>query len=164
MILRKCLILSLVILFTSLNIVVGQNMSSKTNPDQTIFVWGGDINKRFVQYVADLTQKSLPKICYLPTASADNADNIKNWESICKSLAIDPYILKVWVNSKTDTVSFEEILLNMDAIVVGGGNTLNMMGIWEAQGIDKIMQKALRKSIILAGGSAGSICWFQSGE
>lgn len=106
---------------------------------------GGDINKRFVQYVADLTQKSLPKICYLPTASADNADNIKNWESICKSLAIDPYILKVWVNSKTDTVSFEEILLNMDAIVVGGGNTLNMMGIWEAQGIDKIMQKALRK-------------------
>jgi len=55
------------------------------------------------------------------------------------------------------------MLLNSDAIVVGGGNTLNMLGIWKAQGIDTVLKKALKKEIILAGGSAGSICWFRHG-
>ena len=51
----------------------------------------------------------------------------------------------------------------MDAIIVGGGNTLNMMAIWKAQGIDTVLRKAYNKGIILGGGSAGSLCWFQGG-
>jgi len=51
----------------------------------------------------------------------------------------------------------------MDAIVVGGGNTLNMIAIWKAQGIDIALKKALEKGIVLAGGSAGSLCWFDNG-
>lgn len=38
-----------------------------------------------------------------------------------------------------------------------------MLGIWKAQGIDTILKKALKKGVVLAGGSAGSICWFQNG-
>ncbi len=30
----------------------------------------------------------------------------------------------------------------MDAIVVGGGNTLNMIAIWKAQGINTVLKKA----------------------
>ncbi len=131
--------------------------------NETIFIWGGDINTKFVQYIADLTQKENPKICYLPTASGDNQENIKYWEMICKRLQIDTIILKVWVSSSEKNQTFEEILLNSDAIVVGGGNTLNMIGIWKAQGIDLILKKALKRGIILSGGSAGSICWFQNG-
>lgn len=131
--------------------------------NETIFVWGGDINLKFVQYVADLTKKESPEICYLPTASADNQDNIKYWSNICNTLKIDTIILKVWVSSSEKNPSFEDILLNSDAIVVGGGNTLNMIGIWKAQEIDAILNEALKKGIILAGGSAGSICWFQNG-
>jgi peptidase E len=137
-----------------------QNINEK---NETIFVWGGDINLKFVQYVADLTKKESPKICYLPTASADNPDNIKYWSNICNTLKVDTIILKVWVSSSEKNPSFEDILLNSDAIVVGGGNTLNMLGIWKAQEIDAILNKALKKGIILAGGSAGSICWFQTG-
>jgi peptidase E len=51
----------------------------------------------------------------------------------------------------------------MDAIVVGGGNTLNMMAIWQAQGIDTVLRKAYDRGIILSGGSAGSVCWFLNG-
>jgi len=131
--------------------------------DETIFIWGGDINTKFVQYVADLTKKENPKICYLPTASGDNPDNIKYWGNICNTLHLDTLILKVWVSSSEKNQSFEDILLNSDAIVVGGGNTLNMLGIWKAQGIDTILEKALKNGIILSGGSAGSICWFQNG-
>jgi peptidase E len=51
----------------------------------------------------------------------------------------------------------------MDAILVGGGNTLNMIAIWRAQGIDLALRKAWESGILLGGGSAGSLCWFEHG-
>ncbi|MBA7558147.1 hypothetical protein ES705_50938 [subsurface metagenome] len=38
-----------------------------------------------------------------------------------------------------------------------------MLAIWKAQGIDTLLKKAYNKGIILAGGSAGSLCWFTGG-
>ncbi len=156
---------SLIIILSVIGLlqINGQAQTNDIKHEQTIFVFGGDINLKFVQYVANLTKKQNPKICYIPTASADNADNIEFWNFICKKLSIESNVLKVWISSADAPKTFEESLLNMDAIVVGGGNTLNMMGIWKAQGIDLVLKKALRKGIILAGGSAGSICWFQNG-
>jgi peptidase E len=52
----------------------------------------------------------------------------------------------------------------MDAIIVGGGNTLNMIAIWKVQGIDAALKKAYDSGIVLAGGSAGSLCWFTAGS
>lgn len=131
--------------------------------DQKIFVWGGDINLKFTRYIAELTGKEHPRLCYLPTASGDHPDNIQYWNSICHALQLDTLVMKVWVSSSPHNISFEEALLHSDAIVVGGGNTLNMLGIWRAQGIDKILEKALKRGIILSGGSAGSLCWFDHG-
>ncbi len=160
---QRTLTLLLILLLSFIGTESLKAQQNTVKQDETIFVWGGDINTKFVQYVADLTKKEHPKICYLPTASADNPDNIKYWENICNRLQLDTLILKVWVSSSDKNQSFEDILLNSDAIVVGGGNTLNMLGIWKAQGIDNILKKALKNGIILSGGSAGSICWFQNG-
>ncbi|HNY44571.1 MAG TPA: peptidase E [Bacteroidales bacterium] len=160
---QRAFTLLVFLLFTFIGIGSLKAQQGTDKQDETIFIWGGDINTKFVQYVADLTKKENPKICYLPTASGDNPDNIKYWENICNTLQLDTIILKVWVSSSEKNQSFEEILLNSDAIVVGGGNTLNMLGIWKAQGIDNILEKALKNGIILSGGSAGSICWFQNG-
>lgn len=157
------LLILIVFTITGIQSLRAQQNQNTNEKNETIFVWGGDINLKFVQYVADLTKKENLKICYLPTASADNQDNIKYWSNICKTLKIDTIILKVWVSSSEKNQSFESILLNSDAIVVGGGNTLNMLGIWKAQGIDTILKKALKKGTVIAGGSAGSICWFQNG-
>jgi peptidase E len=154
------------LLFLTFCVIGTKSLNAQQNrkqTDETIFIWGGDINLKFTQYIADLTKKEKPKICYVPTASADNQDNIKYWGRICDALKIDTILLKVWVSSSEKNKSFEDILLNSDAIIVGGGNTLNMLGIWKSQGIDTILKKALKKGIILAGGSAGSICWFQNG-
>lgn len=160
---QRAFTLLIFLLFIFVGIVSLKAQQNADRQDEIIFIWGGDINTKFVQYVADLTKKEHPKICYLPTASGDNPDNIKYWENICNTLQLDSIILKVWVSSSEKNQSFEEILLNSDAIVVGGGNTLNMLGIWKAQGIDNILKKALKNGIILSGGSAGSICWFQNG-
>lgn len=133
-------------------------------PQQTIFAFGGDFNQqKFIQYVTDLTGKENPVVLFVPTASADNAETVEVWEYFCGEVGIEPHVLRVWVSSDPEAKSFEDQILSADAIVVGGGNTLNMMGIWRAQGIDRVMREALERGIILAGGSAGSICWFENG-
>jgi dipeptidase E len=130
---------------------------------KTIFIYGGAPNKLFIKYVAALTNKPNPRICFLPTASADNANGIVNWYTSCEDLQLRPFVLRSFVNSSTTPMSFEETIMSMDAIIVGGGNTLNMIAIWKAQGIDTVLRKAYDKGIVLAGGSAGSLCWFTGG-
>lgn len=131
--------------------------------DKTIFITGGNFGQTFIKYVASLTHKSNPEICFVPTAAADNINNINDWYAVCANLPVKPFVLRTFISSSPEQKTFEEILLNMDAIIVGGGNTLNMLAIWKAQGIDKILKEAYEKGIVLAGGSAGSLCWFKSG-
>jgi dipeptidase E len=132
-------------------------------PTRTIFITGGDFSTPFIKYVISLTHKSNPRICYIPTASADNPDGIIHWYETCAELPMHPYVLRTFINSRPDQQTFEETILSMDAIVVGGGSTLNMIAVWKAQGIDTVLRKAYEKGIIMAGGSAGSLCWFISG-
>jgi dipeptidase E len=46
---------------------------------------------------------------------------------------------------------------------VGGGNTRAMLAVWREWNIDKILRKAWQSGILLAGMSAGAICWFEYG-
>ncbi len=129
-----------------------------------IFAYGsGRIVPQFLNYARKLTGKDKPKMCFLPTATADNEDYIKRWYEACEGLEIEPHVLRVWINSIEHQKSWEELLLPMDAIIVGGGNTLNMMAIWQAQGIDVILKKAYENGTVMLGGSAGSLCWFNEG-
>ncbi|MEO9818636.1 MAG: peptidase E [Flavobacteriaceae bacterium] len=131
--------------------------------DQYIFPCGNWPNTLFLKEIIKLTGKERPKICFLPTASGDSEQSIIRWYESVHDLSIDPYVQRVWISSYNQKFTFEEVLLNMDAIVVGGGNTLNMIAIWKAQGIDKVLKMALEKGIVLSGGSAGSLCWFNKG-
>jgi dipeptidase E len=151
---KLTLLLSLVIVFA---------VSRATAQDQYIFPSGGGPSKPFILEIVKLTGKERPKICFLPTASGDSEQGIIRWYELVHDLPVEPSVQKVWISSYNQKKSFEEVLLNVDAIVVGGGNTLNMIAIWKTQGIDKVLKKALEKGIVLAGGSAGSLCWFDNG-
>ena len=133
--------------------------------DKTIFVYGAGsgLTPASLKYIAGLTQKPKPRICYVPTATGDNIAGINHFNSKCEGLNIEPHILYTFISSEPGQQSFEDILMSMDAIIVGGGNTLNMIAIWKAHGIDIILRKAYDKGTILAGGSAGSLCWFNAG-
>lgn len=131
--------------------------------DKTIFVYGNGMEKAFIRYVARLTQKKNPTICFVTTASADHPGVIKYLQELVSDLSLKPKFLLSFISSSPEQESFEELILGSDAIMVGGGNTLNMLGIWKAQGIDTLLRQAYDKGIILAGGSAGSLCWFNAG-
>jgi len=150
---------NLIALYLTFTISIGCTLAQ----DQYIFPYGGGQNKYFIQEIIKLTGKEKPKICYLPTASGDSERGIIRWYELVHDLSVEPYVQRVWISSYNQKETFEDVLLSMDAIVVGGGNTLNMMAIWKAQGIDVVLKKALEKGIVLAGGSAGSLCWFDNG-
>lgn len=136
---------------------------SEKRKEEIIFSYGGEINKPFTKYVAKLTNQLKPKICFIPTASLDNPYVIIHWYQLCHDLSVEPYTLFSSPSSYYSPESCDEILAKMDAIIVGVGNTLNMMAIWKAQGIDSALFRCLKKGTVLAGGSAGAICWFENG-
>ncbi|SNR42037.1 Peptidase E [Maribacter sedimenticola] len=117
----------------------------------------------FLRYMAEATGKDRPNLCFIPTASGEDRDYINSFHEVCSLINVVPHIMSVWINSYDQKESFEEIISNMDAIVVGGGNTLNMLAIWKAQGIDTALKNAYDNGVVMGGGSAGSLCWFNGG-
>jgi dipeptidase E len=128
-----------------------------------ILIYGAGAISQFLPYVKSLIGKSNPRMCLLPTAVADNPYTINNWYEQCANLAIAGFVQRMFISSYEQKQSFEDVLLSMDAILVTGGNTLNMLAIWKAQGVDVVLRKAWEKGILLSGGSAGSLCWFEHG-
>jgi peptidase E len=56
-----------------------------------------------------------------------------------------------------------DLLLSQDVIFVGGGSVANMLAVWRVHGLDQVMRAAWQAGIVLAGVSAGAICWFSGG-
>jgi len=128
-----------------------------------ILIAGGNYGTVFIKYMAELTGKSRPRLCFLPTASADSEKSTLTWYRNCAPLNVEPSDQASFVESLTQKRSWEDVFLSVDGIVVSGGNTLNQQAIWKAQGIDVVLRKAWDRGIVLGGASAGSLCWFEEG-
>jgi len=114
--------------------------------------------------IIGLTGRTNPKLLFIPTASGDSELYYKTARKHfakrlnCKVDAL--YSIK----NKPSKKEIKKKILNSDIIYVGGGNTLKMMMIWRQLGVDKILRTACKKGIVLAGVSAGAICWFRFGS
>lgn len=141
---------------------LGQKLEVNT-PIKKIFLTGGGYDATTIKYLISLTGKENPKVCFLPTPMGDSEAYINKWFEIAKTLPLQPFVQKVFITSEEQKEPFEKNLLNMDAILVTGGNTLNAIALWKAHGIDAILKEAWEKGIVLSGPSAGAICWFEEG-
>lgn len=128
-----------------------------------ILIAGGGFGTAFLRYAAQLTGKARPRICYLPTASADSQAGALSFFTACAPLNVEPHVQNSFIASTRQSLSWEEVFLSMDAIICSGGNTLNQQAIWRAQGIDAVLRTAWERGIVLGGASAGSLCWFEEG-
>lgn len=110
-----------------------------------------------------LTGKKRPKLLFVPTASGDSAGYVAVAEGYFgKRLGciVDTLFL---IRENPSVAAIEKKILSSDIVYVGGGNTLKMMTVWRKKGVDKILKRAAQEGIVLAGVSAGSVCWFESG-
>ena len=113
-----------------------------------------EIEKYFLKQIG----KDCPSICFLPTASADDAKYIVHFYTEFNKLSCEPSHLSLFSPMTRD---IELFLLEKDAIYIGGGSTKNMLALFREWNIDIILKKAYEKGIVLGGISAGMNCWYE---
>src|SRR3954470_16680564 len=93
-----------------------------STPKRKILIAGGGFNTPFIRYMATLTGKPRPRLCYLPTANAESPTGSLAWDRMCAPLNVAPFVQNSFIASTQQTQSWEEVLLSMDGIVASGGN------------------------------------------
>jgi dipeptidase E len=115
--------------------------------------------RRLVAYPVELSGKSDPKVCAVPTAVADDAETVLNlYGRLPKGCATTYVPFFPWPPE-----NLEELVREQDVIFVCGGNTANMLAIWRIYGFDRLLREAWEAGTVLTGWSAGMICWFEAG-
>ncbi|HSO58634.1 MAG TPA: peptidase E, partial [Paenisporosarcina sp.] len=132
---------------------------------QVIALGGGGFsmepeNTLLDRYILQQSKKENPKICFIGTASGDAEGYIERFYNFFRLEKCEPSHLSLF---KPHTRDIKEFLMSQDIIYVGGGNTKNLMVLWREWELDVILRQAYDKGTILAGLSAGSLCWFEEG-
>jgi peptidase E len=147
----------------------GRQPSEHVTPEERlIFVMGGGgftmepANPLLDDYVLSLSAKQEPRILFLPTASGDTTGQINAFKArfggrTCVSESLSLFRLRALDRP------LEELVLDQDILYVGGGSMRNLLAIWRAHELDKLLTEAWKRGIVLAGLSAGAMCWFQWG-
>jgi peptidase E len=112
------------------------------------------------QYVLSLAGRPRPRVCFVGTASGDSVTYLCNYYAAFARLDCVPTHLPLFQRGERP---LREHLLSQDVVYVGGGNTANLLAVWRVHGVDQILREAWSRGVVLAGLSAGSICWFESG-
>jgi peptidase E len=102
-----------------------------------------------------------PKLCFLGTATGDDAGYTQRIFSAFSGWSVDVSHLKLF--TMPNVADVRSHLLGQDVIWVGGGSVANLLAVWRVHGLDEIMREAWDSGVVLAGVSAGSICWHLGG-
>ena len=114
--------------------------------------------------VVELSGKEQPRALFIPTASSDSVERWNVFKSIYRArLGCQTEVLYL-LNRNPSQHELQDRLLSADVIYVGGGNTLKMMRRWRRLGVDGLLTAAYERGTVLAGRSAGMICWFKYGH
>jgi peptidase E len=100
------------------------------------------------------------RFLYVPTAGMENSDYTVWWYGIAAKHGAAMTHLHFFPWPPAD---LRERVLDHDVVFVAGGNTANMLAVWRLHGFDGILREAWEAGVVLAGWSAGAICWFEAG-
>ena len=118
-------------------------------------------NPRLDDFVLSLVRrKRRPRVCFVGTASGDSDSYIRRFHDAFPPSRAAATHLTLFDRKVSD---LKEFVIEQDVIYVGGGNTLNMLAVWRLHGLDKALRAAWNAGVVMAGISAGAICWFDDG-
>lgn len=120
----------------------------------------GEDNALLEEYVLAARGVDNPSICFLPTASGDAPDYIVSFYAAFSQQRCRPSHLPLIQPVAAD---LEAEIAKHDILLIGGGNTKNMLALWRGWGLDEMIRQAYERGTLLAGWSAGAICWFEQG-
>jgi peptidase E len=109
-----------------------------------------------------LTGAREPRVCLLPTASGDGEGQIRQFYATFGDRPCEPSHIAVFRLGR-HPVPLAETLLAQDLVYVGGGSMLGLLAVWGALHLDEVLRECWRRGVVLAGLSAGAMCWFEWG-
>lgn len=117
-------------------------------------------------FVLSLSARQPARVCFIPSASGDSATYIARFyralSGRCQPVDLTLFGSPPLPRHPARTDELEAFVMQQDIIYVGGGNTLNLLALWRAHGLDRILREAWKNGAILSGVSAGMICWFEA--
>lgn len=117
-------------------------------------------NLLLVEYFLAQARRKKPRVLYIGTATGDSETGKLRFYAGFSQFDCKPSHLPLFARTPRD---LESLILEQDAIFVGGGNTRSMLAVWRDCGLDRHLRLAWERGVVLGGGSAGSICWFDYG-
>lgn len=122
---------------------------------------------RLISYAASLAtspggRDGRVRLCFVPTAEGDNPLALA-WfkDAFGNDSAIEPSVLTLF--PQPNVLDVRQHLLAQDVVWVGGGSVVNLMAVWRAHGLPDILAECWRSGVVMAGQSAGSLCWHLGG-
>ena len=120
-------------------------------------------NPALDEFILTLAERREPRVLFLPTASGDGSEQTARFHATFGDRPCQTDVLELFRLGERGPTDLRELLLAQDIVYVGGGSMRNLLAIWHAHGLDEILRDAWASGVVLAGLSAGAMCWFQWG-
>jgi dipeptidase E len=103
------------------------------------------------------------EVLYLGTATYD-ADEPR-LRQVARFAELGSQIRSLEVATREPSaVEIEAAVERADVVLVSGGNTLYAVDRWRSLGLAEELRTAVERGLVICGGSAGAICWFDGGH
>ena len=102
-----------------------------------------------------------PRVCALDTAMGDQRFTQAFFAEAGEAAGVTVRFLNVY--PMPNVADPEGFVLDHDVVWVGGGSVANLLALWRLHRYDEVMTTAWQAGVVLAGVSAGSICWHVGG-
>lgn len=132
-------------------------------------IGGGELKTRETleidAWIAEEAKKSAGdrRACglFLPTASHDCMPYYNTFHKVYTGLFDIKTDVALTVGREFDPDKMKSKFERADFLYVGGGNTVFMLEQWRRTGLLAYIRDAYERGVLIAGLSAGAICWFE---
>jgi peptidase E len=102
-----------------------------------------------------------PRVCHVGTASGDQRWFAAEIDEAGRGAGFE--ISHLHLFPMPNVADIEGHLRAQDVVWVGGGSVANLLAVWRLHGLDDVFHRVWRAGVVLAGVSAGSLCWHVGG-
>ena len=102
-----------------------------------------------------------PRVSHLPTASGDQRLLGDDMAEAARVAGYD--FTNVYLFPMPNLEDVEGHLLDQDVVWVNGGSVANLLAVWRVHDLEGVFRRVWEAGVVLAGVSAGSICWYAAG-
>ena len=124
--------------------------------------WGDVELSPLQRYALDLTGVTgrRVRVAFVNTASGDQRIDEGRELAAAAAAGVDAVHVRLFGRNQPD---LRETVLASDLVWVGGGSVANLLAVWRVHGLDRVLREAWEAGILLAGTSAGALCWHVGG-